>query len=250
MIRAYSNGGGNVILLLAAHAGLHRGSGSGAAGTAVLTNGFASSVTITNGGSGYTAPFVVTFTGGGGFHATGTAIISNGMVTGVDMSGIIITKANAAVNVTPYAVIYDGMAHSATGTATGVLGENLSSLLTITSTHTNAGTYTDSWSFAGNANYFASSGTFTDTIYKADQTINWLNPASIIYGTALSSTQLNATVTVPGPDPAGALTYTPGVGAIVGSWKITQNVTLSVTAAATANYNAATKPRFLSLWWT
>ena len=117
------------------------------------------------------------FSGGGGFHATGTAIVSNGQVTGVDMSGIVINKANAVVNVTPYTVSYDGMAHSATGTATGVLAENLSSLLTITSTHTNPGIYTDSWSFAGNTNYFASSGTFTDTITPTISSVSTTTPS-------------------------------------------------------------------------
>ena len=143
------------------------GGGSGAVGTAVLTNGFVSSVTITNGGSGYTTPSHGHLSDRGrrllpccryGDHQQWL------MVTGVDMSGIVINKADAVVHMTPYTVPYDGMAHSATGTATGVLAQNLSSLLTITSTHTSPGIYTDTWSFAGNTNYFASSGTLTDTI--------------------------------------------------------------------------------------
>ena len=63
-------------------------------------------------------------------------------------------------------------AHSATGITTGVLGESLTSLLTINSTHTNPGIYTDSWSFAGNANYFASTGTFTDTIIPTIRSVS------------------------------------------------------------------------------
>ena len=38
-----------------------------------------------------------------------------------------------------------------------------------------------------------------------------------MYGTALIATQLNATVSVPGPDPAGALTYAPPAGTILNS---------------------------------
>ena len=39
--------------------------------------------TITNGGTGYTAAPTVTFTGGGGTGATGTAVLTNGVVTGI-----------------------------------------------------------------------------------------------------------------------------------------------------------------------
>jgi hypothetical protein len=33
---------------------------------------------------------------------------------------------------------------------------------------------------------------------KANSTISWSTPADIVYGTALSATQLNATANVPG----------------------------------------------------
>jgi hypothetical protein len=77
----------------------------------------------------------------------------------------------------------------------------------------------------------------TLTVTPANQTITWSNPADIIYGTALSSTQLNATVSVPGPAPAGALTYAPPTGTVLGPGS---GQALSVTAAATNDYNAAT----------
>jgi hypothetical protein len=55
-----------------------------------------------------------------------------------------INKANAVITVTGYSVRFDGLAHTATGTATGVLGEDLSTGLDLSSTtHTNAGTYLD-----------------------------------------------------------------------------------------------------------
>jgi len=51
----------------------------------------------------------------------------------------------------------------------------------------------------------------TDTvIFQQTPVITWPAPASIIYGTALSGTQLNATTTV-----AGAFTYTPTSGAVL-----------------------------------
>jgi hypothetical protein len=77
----------------------------------------------------------------------------------------------------------------------------------------------------------------TLTITPANQAITWSNPAPIIVGTALSSTQLNATVSVVGPAPAGALTYTPPAGTVLGPGS---GQTLSVSAAATQDYNVAT----------
>lgn len=52
------------------------GSGSGAAGTATVTDGVVISVTVTNGGSGYTSPPTVSFSGGGGSGATALANLS------------------------------------------------------------------------------------------------------------------------------------------------------------------------------
>src|SRR5204862_471509 len=57
-----------------------------------------------------------------------------------------INKAAATVVVTPYTVTYDGLSHTATGTATGVNSESLSGLVLTGTTHTNAGDYpTDGW---------------------------------------------------------------------------------------------------------
>jgi beta propeller repeat protein len=61
------------------------GGGSGAAGTATVTAGAVTWVTMTSGGTGYTSAPTVTFSGGGGSGASGTATISAGAVTGVSM---------------------------------------------------------------------------------------------------------------------------------------------------------------------
>lgn len=91
-------------------------------------------------------------------------------------------KADAIIVVTPYDVTYDGSAHTATGTATGVNGEDLSGLLDLSgTTHTNAGTYsTDAWSFTGDTNYNSDGGTVTDSIGKADAAIV-VNSYSVTY---------------------------------------------------------------------
>src|SRR6185295_12982529 len=80
-------------------------------------------------------------------------------------------------------VTYDGNAHTATGTATGVKGESLSGLDLTHTTHTNAGTFSnDYWSFTditGNYNNVANT-TITDIIDKATATIS-VTPYHVTY---------------------------------------------------------------------
>jgi uncharacterized delta-60 repeat protein len=90
---------------------------------------------------------------------------------GSAIAGFTIAKADAAISVTPYSVTYNGAAQMTTGTATGVespIPADLSSLLDLSGTaHTHAGTYLDTWTFAGNDDYNAASGTVTDVITQA-----------------------------------------------------------------------------------
>lgn len=81
-----------------------------------------------------------------------------------------ISKANATIVVTPYSVTYDGNPHTATGSVTGVLGEDLSADLDLSdTTHTSAGSYpTDAWTYAGDSNYNPDSGIASDSIERAD----------------------------------------------------------------------------------
>ena len=74
------------------------------------------------------------------------------------------------------------------------------------------------------------------TITKANPTIQWANPAAIVYGARLSPVQLGSTVTVPGPAGAGAVSYNPATGTMLhaGSGQV-----LTVTVAGTTDYNAA-----------
>lgn len=57
-----------------------------ASGSASLAGGTIASVTIKNGGSGFTSAPTVSFSGGPGSGATGSAIITNGVVTGVTVT--------------------------------------------------------------------------------------------------------------------------------------------------------------------
>src|SRR5262249_39334834 len=86
----------------------------------------------------------------------------------------LIKKADAHITVTPYSVPYDGTAHSAASSATGVEGPtpaDPSAPRPASSTHSNAGTYSDSCSFDGNTNYNSVASTpITDSISQVGST--------------------------------------------------------------------------------
>ena len=96
-----------------------------------------------------------------------------------------IAKANATINVTPYDVTYDSDSHTATGTATGINSEDLSSLLNLSgTTHTNANVYSnDPWSFAGNTNYNSTNGTLDNNIAKTDADCSSIAGYAVTYDT-------------------------------------------------------------------
>ena len=138
------------------------------------------------------------YSGDGKFNATGSDAGSTATVFYQTVN-----KANATINVTPYTVTYDGNPHTATGTATGVSGVDLSSELDLShTTHTNAGTYnTDYWTFAdttGNYNS-VSATTITDCIKKANAVIA-VTPYSVTYdGNAHTATGTATGVESPTP---------------------------------------------------
>jgi large repetitive protein len=74
----------------------------------------------------------------------------------------------------------------------------------------------------------------TITVNKATPTITWNTPASISVGTALSSTQLNATASV-----AGAFVYSPAAGTVINTAG-SQTISATFTPTDAADYNSAT----------
>lgn len=118
---------------------------------------------------------------------------------------------------------------TATTDATGV-----AALTNVSLNGFNAGEYTNAVAamFEGDSNYSGSTTTSNLSVNKAEQTITWNTPAPIVYGTALSATQLNASALA-----NAALTYTPALGTVLNAGN---EQTLSVTAAETNNYKAAT----------
>jgi hypothetical protein len=139
-----------------------------------------------------------------------------------------IDKANASITVHPYHVTYDGNAHTATGSATGVVGESLAGLDLSGTTHTHAGTYNDTWTFTDvTGNYNNASGTVTDQIDKANAIIS-VTPYGVTYdgnahtatgsaigvqGESLAGLNLSGTThTNAGDYPADAWTFTDVTG--------------------------------------
>src|SRR4029079_13966738 len=101
----------------------------------------------------------------------------------------------------------------------------------------NAGTHDLSVTFTpASGNYAASTKTVSLTVTPAATTITWNQPAAIVYGTALSTTQLNATVD---GGIAGTLVYTPLEGVVLKAGTRDPSVTFTATQA---NYAASTKP--------
>ncbi len=70
-------------------------------------------------------------------------------------------------------------------------------------------------------------------------TITWANPPAITYGTALSSTQLNATVAYNGTPVTGTFTYVPPSGTVLGVGS-NQAISMQFTPTDTIDYGIVT----------
>jgi hypothetical protein len=145
-------------------------------------------------------------------------------------------------------VEFTALATGASGTPTGTVqfqvnGSNVGSPVALvngsassTLSTLHPGSYTITAVYSGDANFAGASGFTGQQVNKANQTILWDAPAPILYGTALTGTQLDATVNgVAGGSAPGALVYSPAAGTFPG----VGDQTLAVTAAATTDYNQA-----------
>lgn len=157
-----------------------------------LVNGEAFTVTKATGAFNSanvaTANTVTTSLTAGDFTPVGAALASNYTFPTSASGAGHITKADATISVTPYSVTYDANAHTATGTAKGVLNEALSGLNLAGTTHTNAGSYTDYWIFTDvTGNYNDAAGGISDFIGKAVLTITATTETKTYDGTTASS---------------------------------------------------------------
>ena len=84
------------------------------------------------------------------------------------------------------------------------------------------------------ADYTTATGNVMLQVNQGTPTITWSKPADITYGTALSSTQLDATASV-----RGAFVYSPAAGAVLNAGAHALSVTF--TPADTTDYTTATR---------
>ncbi len=100
-----------------------------------------------------------------------------------------------------------------------------------TSALTTAGSYRISAQYTGDANFADAFSNTVAYIIRTAPTITWPTPAPISYGTKLSSTQLDATASVP-----GTFAYSPAAGTVLpyGSQKLSATFTPSDTADYTS----------------
>ncbi len=88
--------------------------------------------------------------------------------------------------------------------------------------------------YAADSNFLGSTSSgISYTVSKGTPAITWATPASITYGTALSSTQLNATSSV-----AGSFVYTPASGTVLNAGS--QQLSAAFSPSDTTDYNGTT----------
>ena len=170
-------------------------------GTAAGTSLDLSGTIHTNAGTYNNDPW--SFSGGTNYYTASGTVNDN------------IAKATAVITVTKYNVTYNGLSHTATGSAQGVDagGAALGSSFNLSGTmHTNAGTYTgDAWSFSGGTNYNDVNGTVNDSISQANLTVTADNQTIVLHA-ALPTFTVKYAGFVNGETASvlsGTLTFTP-----------------------------------------
>jgi hypothetical protein len=138
--------------------GVYDGNAHGATGSATGANG-ENLVSLLHLGASFTS--VPGGTAHWTFDGNSTYPAKSGDAT------IAIAPADATIHVTGFAGVDDGQPHGASGTATGVKGEDLAGLLTLGSSFTSPPGGTAHWTFAGNTNYKAASGDVAITLGPA-----------------------------------------------------------------------------------
>ena len=94
-------------------------------------------------------------------------------------------------------------------------------------------TLTTTFTPTDTTDYTTAGATVPLTVNKATPTINWAIPAAITYGTALSTTQLDATSIVD-----GTFSYSPALGTVLPAGQ--QTLTATFTPTDTTDYTTAT----------
>jgi PKD repeat protein len=187
----------------------------GASITFTASGGSGTGAYVWGGSSGATSS-AVTFSTPGIFTVTVyKAADANYSVSNTATATITVNKATATITLPTTTATYTGSPIGLTAT-TGPAGLAVTYSYTGTggttygptsTPPTGVGTYSVTATI-NNPNYNSTSATATLTITKATPVLAWATPASITYGTLLSSTQLDPTSSVP-----GTFVYSPAAGA-------------------------------------
>ncbi len=165
----------------------------------------------------------------GSYSVVGT--VSSPNYTGSAAGTLVIARGSATVNVAGSTVVYDGTPKSASITT---VPANLNVTVTYNGS-TNAPTTAGSYAIVATVvdpNY-SGSGTGTLIIQKATPTLVWVQPANIVFGSTLGSSQLNATANV-----KGSFVYAPGASTLlpVGNGQL---LSATFLPTDTVDYNSA-----------
>ena len=133
----------------------------------------------------------------------------------------------AIVELGDLSATYDGNPHAVSVTTTPTGLTTTVTYAGSTTVPTNAGSYAVVATVTGTTHHGSASGTLV--IAKAQSNVTWSTPIPVTYGTALSSTQLNATANV-----SGVFTYSPLPGTVLGAGLKTLDV--SFVPTDTTNY--------------
>lgn len=92
----------------------------------------------------------------------------------------------------------------------------------------------------------SATATNTITVNKATPTVTWDTPSPVSVGTALTSTQLNATASFGGVNVPGTFAYTPAAGTVMNTGGL-QTLSVTFTPTDAADFNSATGTVSLSV---
>ena len=148
-------------------------------------------VTATGGGSGNPVTFsavgvctsaghTITITTGGSCMITASQSGNSNYDAATDVvRPLTISRTAASIIINDYSDVYDGHAHGASGSATGVGGEDLTNLLSLGATFATVPGGIAHWTFAGDTNYAPAGGDATITITKATIAFSSLSAPTI-----------------------------------------------------------------------
>jgi len=214
--------------------------GSGAAWACPLVNSGSSTPGTLAPGASCQLP--ISFTPATAGALSGSLVLTdnnlNATAPGYATQGILLsgtaTQATPAITwATPAAITYgtalSGTQLNASSTASGTFTYAPAAGTVLTAGQQ---TLTATFTPTDTTDYTTASVSVTLTVNKATPTITWRTPASIMYGTALSATQLNATSTV-----VGSFAYSPAAGTVLTAGQ--QTLTATFTPTDTTDYTTA-----------